>query len=97
MKGTNEIQKQINKKAKDELHGLIDEFTDKLGKYEHETYSVAQFPKHSDMSGVSELNFGSSNPTLLIGRALQRMVDAAYLGKLTKKKTADLLTKLELL
>jgi hypothetical protein len=97
MKNTNEIQRQIEKKAKDELHGIVEEFVDKIKKYKHNTYKIATFPTHSDRSGKAEINFGGANPSVMIERALIRMVDAAYLEKLVTKKTNELLTKLELL
>ncbi len=97
MKETNKINEQLKKKAKDELHGLIEEFIDKLKPYEHTSHTKAEFPTHSDMSGSAEMCFGSGYPYVLIHRALIRMVEAPYLDKLTDKKTEELLTKLELI
>lgn len=96
MKNINEIQRQIEKKAKDELHGLIDEFVDKLKHYKATSYAKAQFPSHSDMSGLCEMSFGNV-PEVLIDRALVRIVDAVYLEPLVEKKTDELLTKLEMI
>ncbi len=97
MKDTNEIQKQLEKKAKDELHGIVEEFVDKITKYEHTNYTKAKFPTHSDMSGEATISFGSTKPTVMMKRVLIRMVDAAYLDRLVAKKTDELLTKLDLL
>ena len=96
MKDTTEIQKQIEKKAKDELSGIITSFINQIEKYNPELYATAEISYHNDRSGKCEFTFAQNVPAHL-EQTLRSLVYAAYLEKLTKKKTAELLTKLELI
>ena len=94
MKDTNEIQKQIEKKAKDELYGMIDEFIDKLKRYKHDSWKDIEI--HHAHDRVTKLSLGDK-PYSEAKSILKSIVNEAYLEELTKKKTTELLTKLELI
>ena len=95
MNDTNQVQKALESKAKEELQKVVDEFVISLNVLDstyHPPYSYSMKESRSaDAKKFSYIRPGE------VETILKDMLVEAYLESMVRKKTKELLAKLELL
>ena len=95
MNDTNQVQKALESKAKKELQRVVDEFVISLNALDS-TYLSASSYVMKEHGGDDAKEFSYIRPATL-ETILHNMLIEAYLESMVRKKTQELLNKLELL
>lgn len=95
MKDTNQVQEALERKAKKELQKVVDDFTEALTKLDN-TYCQASSYVMKESGSTDALVFNYVRPASL-DHILHEMLVTAYLKPMVRKKTQELLNKLELI
>lgn len=95
MKDTNQIQKALESKAKEELQKVVDQFVISLNAL-NSTYRAPSSYCMKESRSVDANEFSYIRPSG-VEHILKDMLIEAYLESMVSVKTEELLTKLELL
>lgn len=95
MKDTNQVQKALESKAKQELQKVVDEFVISLNVLNSTYRAPNSYSMKESRSGDTKV-FSYIRPSG-VEHILKDMLVEAYLESMVSKKTKELLTKLELL
>jgi hypothetical protein len=95
MNDTNQVQKALESKAKQELQGVVDQFVILLNQLNHK-YRSPNFYHMTENRSTNAKEFSCIRPGC-VETILKDMLVEAYLEAMVSKKTQELLTKLELL